>query len=157
MISESLSPCIDVKDFTQFNDGLNNIFVVASREGCKSGYSSVESFIVNKVPERTADAGEDVYACSPDKIPISAIPDPEGSGRHSIPQHLSAIQINRSPMFMIWNLEIMNLYGHFPMEYAKISQVIQHQYTLNTFRKLKMMSIQLLTIHQLPLIPQKMI
>lgn len=78
-ISASSSPCIEVKDFVQFIDGMNNIFVVGSRDGCKSGYSNVESFIVNKVPERDADAGEDVYSCYPDKVFISANPDPEGS------------------------------------------------------------------------------
>ena len=79
LISESSSPCIEVNNFELFLDGLNSIFVIASRDVCKSENSSVESFVVNKVPARIADAGDDVFTCNPDNALIAANPDPEGS------------------------------------------------------------------------------
>ncbi len=81
LILSSPDECIEITDFSQFKDGVNSIFVIASKDGCRSPYSQVESFIVNKVPDRIADAGDDVYACYPDNISIRALPDPEGSWR----------------------------------------------------------------------------
>ncbi len=85
LIGEASGKCLDIIDFTNIVDGLNNIFVLASRDNCKSDNSTVYSFTLNKIPERKADAGKDVFSCSPDGALIAANPDPEGKWKPANP------------------------------------------------------------------------
>lgn len=78
LITESNKLCINITDFTNFDDGQNTVFAIASRGECESDYSPTMSFTVNKPPDRDADAGADYFICNPDDAILQANPDPEG-------------------------------------------------------------------------------
>ncbi len=77
-ISISDNMCTTFIELSKFKDGTNSIYVVASREGCFSEESDVESFEINFVPERAANGGEDKYICDKNEVFLEAVSDPEG-------------------------------------------------------------------------------
>lgn len=79
LITQSNKLCIEITDFTNFDDGQNTVFVIASRDDCESDYSPTMSFIINIPPDREAEAGDDYFICNPDQAALQANPDPEGS------------------------------------------------------------------------------
>jgi len=85
---------------------LNNIFVLATRDNCKSENSTVYSFTINKIPDREADAGNDVFSCSPDGALIAAIPDPEGKWKSVNP--VAFVKDPNKPTTYVYDLDYGN-------------------------------------------------
>lgn len=64
--------CVTVQDFSQFADGINEFYVIASKDGCRSVATVPLAIRIDKVPAETADAGPDLIACDQDEIRLNA-------------------------------------------------------------------------------------
>jgi len=72
------SSCLTVSNINGIIDGINGFYVVADLDGCKSDRSELVQVQLDLIPDKIADAGEDIIVCNDDDLYLGASPDPDG-------------------------------------------------------------------------------
>lgn len=78
LIAEGSSNCITIHPGTDWVDGLNGFYAIAELNDCWSDASDLFQVAIDLIPEKTADAGEDIIACDEEGLTLAAYPDPDG-------------------------------------------------------------------------------
>jgi gliding motility-associated-like protein len=79
LIGEGSSNCISINRIPELIDGQNGFYALAELDACWSDASELFQVDIDLLPDKLADAGEDIVVCDDTELTLSANPDPEGS------------------------------------------------------------------------------
>ena len=130
--------CFNINDLDKLRDGNNEFYVIAQSGSCFSDNSVSINVRIDKLPDITANAGNDLIACNQDEINVQANSPAQGNGQWIAIDNFLGIEMETSPSTSVFGLRpgvnqvIWSLNYRSCLDYSRDTLLITYQVSPET-------------------------